>query len=104
MKSRSLRRMPHGEQQRIDGERPGDEREDHCQSEPLEESRAREDVREVDVRPSATKTTTSARLASEVWNRSISSRRGTLRVAEEHPGDEHGEEPRAVRRRGDRRR
>ena len=30
------------------------------------------------VRPSAAKTTTSARLASEVWNRAISSRRGTF--------------------------
>ena len=49
------------------------------------------------VSPSATKTTISARLASEVWKRSISPLYGARASPMSEPGDEHGEKARAVR-------
>ena len=61
-------------------------------------ARRRRRVRSI-VRPSATKTAISARLASEEWKPSISPLRGSARVADQHPGDEDGEEARAVHER-----
>ena len=49
------------------------------------------------VSPSATKTTISARLASEVWKRSISPLYGARAAPTQQPGDEDGQEARAVR-------
>ena len=102
-KSRSPRRSRDGQEQRRDDERPHDEAEDDARARgPPTRRRARQDVAEVDRQPERDEDgeLAEARRARD-WKRSHLALVGSSRVADHDPGDEDGEEARAVRDGGD---
>ena len=98
-KSRSPQREPRRGGAAADHERADDEAEQRRRAPGRRASRrsSKTSVTSI-VSPSATNTAISARLASDVWKRSISRLVRRARVADQQAGDEDGQEARAVQR------